>query len=152
MTEHDTSFPSKSPGMRASLIVAAVVLAVTAVVPPALAHHSFAAQFDADRPVTLEGAVTKVEWQNPHVWIYLDVTRPDGQVAAWECEGDNPNTLTRMGWTGQSLQIGDPITIHGYQARNGRNVCNGRTWVFGGRTLFAGANDGGPRAAPPQDR
>ena len=152
MTEHDTSFPAKSPGMRASLIVAAVVLAVTAVVPPALAHHSFAAQFDADRPVTLEGAVTKVEWQNPHVWIYLDVTRPDGQVAAWECEGDNPNTLTRMGWTGQSLQIGDPITIHGYQARNGRNVCNGRTWVFGGRTLFAGANDGGPRAAPRQDR
>jgi len=132
--------------------VAAVTAALPATAPPARAHHSFAAQFDASRPVTLEGTVTRVEWQNPHIWVYLDVAGPDGEVAAWECEGDNPNTLTRLGWTSESVEVGKPITIHGYQARNGASVCNGRTWVFGGQTVFAAANDGGPPAAPPEQR
>ena len=139
--------------LRALTAVAAVTAALLATVPsPALAHHSFAAQFDATRPVTLEGTVTKVEWQNPHIWIYLDVAGPDGEVVAWECEGDNPNTLTRRGWTSESVEVGKPITIHGYQARTGGTICNGRTWVFGGRTVFAAANDGGPPAAAPEPR
>ena len=143
--------------MMRALPVPTVVTAVAAVTvallapAPAPAHHSFAAQFDANRPVTLEGTVTKVEWQNPHIWVYLDVDGPDGLVA-WECEGDNPNTLTRRGWTSESVEVGKPITIYGYQARNGASVCNGRTWVFGGRTVFAAANDGGPPAAPPEPR
>ena len=102
--------------------------------------------------MTLEGTVTKVEWQNPHIWVYLDVAGPDGQVAAWECEGDNPNNLTRRGWTKDSVEVGKPITIYGFQARNGTSVCNGRTWVFGGRTVYAAAPDGGPAAGPPQGR
>ena len=132
--------------------VAAVTVAMLATAPPARAHHSFAAQFDASKPVTLEGTVTKVEWQNPHIWVYLDVAGPDGESVAWECEGDNPNTLTRRGWTSESVEVGKPITIYGYQARNGAAVCNGRTWIFGGRTVFAAANDGGPPAAAPEPR
>ena len=77
---------------------------------------------------------------------------PDGQMVSWECEGDNPNTLTRRGWSRDSLEVGKPITIRGYQARNGRSICNGRTWVFGGQTVFASANDGGPSAAAPEPR
>ena len=129
---------------------ATVTTAMLATAPPAQAHHSFAAQFDANRPVTLEGTVTKVEWQNPHIWVYLDVAGPEGEIVAWECEGDNPNTLTRRGWTSESVEVGKPITIYGYQARTGASICNGRTWVFGGQTVFAAANDGGPPAAPPE--
>ncbi len=144
--------------MRALQVLNAVIAVVVvgasplATAPSALAHHSFAAQFDASRPVTLEGTVTKVEWQNPHIWVYLDVAGPDGESVAWECEGDNPNTLTRLGWTSESVQVGKPITIYGYQARSGDAICNGRTWVFGGQTVFAAANDGGPPAAPPEQR
>ena len=138
--------------MRSLLVVTAVTAAMLAAAPPAPGHHSFAAQFDANRPVTLEGTVTKVEWQNPHIWVYLDVAGPEGQPAAWECEGDNPNNLTRRGWTKDSVEVGRPITIYGFQARNGSPVCNGRTWVFGGRTVYAAANDGGPAAGPPQQR
>ncbi len=138
--------------MRALLVVNAVTVTMLATAHAALGHHSFAAQFHADKPVTLEGTVTKVEWQNPHIWVYLDVGEPDGQVAAWECEGDNPNNLTRRGWTKDSVEVGKSITIYGFQARNGSSVCNGRTWVFGGRTVFAAANDGGPAAGPPQSR
>ena len=138
--------------MRALSVLTAVAATMLATAPAALGHHSFAAQFDADKPVNLEGTVTKVEWQNPHIWVYLDVAGPDGQMVGWECEGDNPNTLTRRGWSRDSLQVGKPITIRGYQARNGRSICNGRTWVFGGQTVFASANDGGPTAAPPEPR
>ena len=132
--------------------VTAVTVAMLATAPSASGHHSFAAQFDANRPVTLEGTVTRVEWQNPHIWVYLDVARADGEVVAWECEGDNPNTLTRRGWTSESVEVGKPISIYGYQARSGDAICNGRTWVFGGQTVFAAANDGGPPAAPPEQR
>ena len=101
-------------------LLTAVAVAMPATVPsPGLAHHSFAAQFDVERPVTLEGTVTKVEWQNPHIWVYLDVAGPDGEVVPWECEGDNPNTLTRQGWTSESVEVGKPITIYGYQAAAG---------------------------------
>jgi hypothetical protein len=130
--------------MRYFALVAIVGAAASVPVSSALAHHSFAAQFDANKPVTLEGTVTKVEWRNPHIWVYLDVKGADGTTAAWECEGGAPNALTRQGWTSQTLKIGTPLTIQGYLAKNGTNTCNARTWVYEGRQVFAGSADGGP--------
>jgi hypothetical protein len=134
-------------GMRTRLVEilwAAVVAAAVASAVPALAHHSFAAQFDANKPVTIEGVVTKVEWRNPHIWVYLDVKDADGKVAAWECEGGAPNALTRQGWTSQTLKLGTTLTIQGYLAKNGSNTCNARMWLYDGRQVFAGSADGGP--------
>src|SRR5690606_24696433 len=113
-------------------------------IPPALAHHAFASQFDATKPVTLEGRVTMVEWRNPHIWVYLDVESEDGSVTAWECEGGAPNALTRQGWTSKTLRLGSTLTIEGYLAKNGTNTCNARTWIYEGRRIFAGSADGGP--------
>ena len=70
------------------------------------AHHSFAAQFDGDKPVVLKGAITKVDWRNPHIWVYLDVREADGTVTKWECEGGAPNALTRQGWSREHLKLG----------------------------------------------
>jgi hypothetical protein len=126
------------------------VVGFVIVAPRVLAHHSFAAQFDADRPVTLEGTVTKVEWRNPHIWVYLDVKGEDGAVTAWECEGGAPNALTRQGWTGDTLKLGTTLTIQGYLAKDGSKTCNARMWIYEGRSVFAGSADGGP--APQQSR
>lgn len=131
--------------MRDIVFLSVVVAIISgAALPAALAHHSFAAQFDPNKPVRLEGSVTKVEWRSPHIWIYLDVTSEDGAVTAWECEGGAPNALTRQGWTRETLKLGTTLTIQGYLARNGTNTCNGRTWIYDGRTVFAGSADGGP--------
>jgi hypothetical protein len=111
---------------------------------PLAAHHSFAAQFDGSKPITLQGSVTKVEWRNPHIWVYLDVKNADGSVTAWQCEGGAPNALTRQGWSRQDLESGEPLTIQGYLAKDGSKTCNARTWKVGERTVLAGSNDGGP--------
>ena len=111
--------------------------------PPLYAHHSFAAQFDGSKPITLQGAVTKVEWRNPHIWVYLDVKNTDGSVAAWQCEGGAPNALTRQGWSRQTLESGEPLTIVGYLAKDGSKTCNARTWKVGDRTVLAGSSGGG---------
>jgi hypothetical protein len=130
--------------MRHVQVLSIAVLAMVAAAPAARAHHSFAAQFDANKPVTLEGIVTKVEWRNPHIWVYLDVKGADGAVTPWECEGGAPNALTRLGWTRETLKLGTTLTIQGYLAKNGTNTCNARMWLYDGRSVFAGSADGGP--------
>lgn len=126
-------------------IIGAVAVSI-GIAAPVSAHHSFAAQFDGSKPITLQGMVTKVEWRNPHIWVYLDVKDADGSVTAWQCEGGAPNALTRQGWSRASLESGEPLTIEGYLAKDGSKTCNARTWKVGDRTVLAGSNDSGPPA------
>jgi hypothetical protein len=116
---------------------------------PVFAHHSFAAEFDVKQPVTLKGTVTKVEWTNPHVWIYMDVANEGGAVEHWQCENGAPNALARMGWTRNSLKAGDQITVEGFRAKNDDKTANARQITLpDGRKVFSGsAEDGGPGKA-----
>ena len=121
----------------------AVVLAViTSAALPVVAHHSFAAEFDADKKVTLKGNVTKLDWMNPHIWLYLDVKDEKGVATKWQCEGGPPNTLTRNGWTKSAIKIGDMITIDGTLAKDGSKTCNAsRVSLPDGRRVFAGSSN-----------
>jgi hypothetical protein len=118
---------------------------------PAMAHHSFFSQFDSNSPITLTGTVTAVEWRNPHIWIMLDVTNEDGSISSWRCEGGAPNALVRNGFTERTVAIGEELTIYGYLAFNGQNICNGRGWEYQGQVIFGRPNDDGPDA-PPRNR
>ncbi|MEO8467368.1 MAG: DUF6152 family protein [Gammaproteobacteria bacterium] len=115
----------------------------------AFAHHSFSAEFDAAKPVKLTGIVTKVEWTNPHVWFYINVKDPAGQVKNWGAEMGPPHGLQRSGWRRETLKIGDEVTVDGFLARNGANRMNARTVTLtstGGRpgeTLDAASSAGG---------
>ena len=133
--------------MRMSLSLL-VVFAALWFSTPVAAHHSFAAEFDGTKPVTLTGAVTKVEWRNPHIWVYLDVRSADGTVTAWQCEGGAPNVLTRQGWGRTHLKLGEDLIVGGYLAKDGTNTCNAQEWKLpDGTTLFEGsAGDRGPEA------
>ena len=114
------------------------------------AHHAFAAEFDAKRPVKLRGVVTKMEWINPHAWIHVDVKGPDGKVVTWMVEAGTPNTLFRRGFTKNSLAPGTEILVEGYQAKDGSNKANGRDVTFpDGRKLFLGSSGTG---APDDDK
>lgn len=109
-----------------------------------LAHHAFSAEFDADRPVHLEGTVIKVEWINPHAWVHLRVTKDDGSTEDWMVEGGTPNVLARRGVNRNSLQIGTVIIIDGYQANDGTNKANGRDLILqDGTKLFLGSSGTG---------
>ena len=119
-----------------------LVLAGTAV--SVSAHHAFAAEFDSKKPVNFTGTVKKVEWVNPHVWIHVDVKKPDGTLESWAVEGGTPNVLFRRGFTKQSLTAGMGIVIDGYQAKDGTRRANGRDLTFAdGRKLFLGSSGTG---------
>ena len=125
----------------------AVVIAVAGLLLNAtlvFAHHSFAAEFDAKKPVKLRGTVTKMEWINPHAWIHVDVKGPDGKVVNWMIEAGTPNTLFRRGFTKNSLAPGTEILVDGYQSKDGSNRANGRDVTFpDGRKLFLGTSGTG---------
>ena len=123
-------------------VIAGLLLMAITIPIPLAAHHSFAAVFDDTKPVKLQGAVTKVEWMNPHVWFYLDVKDASGAVVKWQCEGGNPNTLLRQGWTRNTLQVGTAVDIEGWRARDGSNTCNARSVMANGKRLFAGSSSG----------
>src|ERR1700674_2126426 len=98
---------------------------------PALPHHSFAAEYDANKPVDLTGTVTKVEWMNPHARFYLDVKDEGGKVTNWEFELGSPNGLMRQGWSRNSMKIGDTVSVQGSKAKDGSNLANARTVKLG---------------------
>ena len=120
-----------------------LVAAMTALVAQsAAAHHSFAAEFDANSPIELTGTVTKVEWANPHTFFYIDVTTPNGEVENWALEMGSPNGLMRRGWTRDSMKIGDVVTVTGSRAKNGSTLGNARSVTLStGKRLFAGSSE-----------
>ena len=121
-------------GLAASIVTGVIGSA------PAAAHHAFGGEFDANRPILLRGTVTRVQWVNPHVWIHIEVVKDDGTTEEWMVEGGSPNTLTRLGVTAESVEVGTELVIDGYQARdptllraNGRNITypDGRQLLLG---------------------
>ena len=126
--------------MRRTFLIAAAAL-------PLLAHHAFIAEFDATKRVKISGTVTKLEWTNPHAWLYVDVKDENGKVTNWSFEMGSPNVLIRQGWRRTALKEGDQVTVEGYAAKDGSNVANARGVTLpDGRQVFASSpgTDGGP--------
>ena len=129
--------------MRMKLAIAACMgLAMSGWVSSASAHHAFAAEFDANKPVNFKGTITKMEWVNPHTWLHVDVKGTDGAVVNWAIEAGTPNVLFRRGFTKDSLLPGTEIVIDGYQSKDGTNRANGRDITFpDGRKIFVGGSN-----------
>jgi hypothetical protein len=131
--------------MHRPLLALTLAVAAFATLQPAAAHHSFAAEFDLNQPIKLRGVVTKVEFMNPHSWIYINVKKDDGAMEEWAVEGGTANTLFRMGLNKNSLAVGTEIIVDGYRARDGAMRANGRDVTLpDGNKLFLGGS------APPQ--
>jgi len=129
--------------MRTKLVATLGVLALLATVP-ALAHHSFSAEYDQSKTVTLTGKMVNFEWVNPHSWIHVDVKETDGKVTKWMIEGGSPNALIRRGVTSQLLKVGMEVSVEGYQAKDGSNRANGRDITLAdGRKLSVGSSGTG---------
>ena len=128
----------------ASLLLLPLCIAATTT---ATAHHAFSAQFDADKPMSVTGTVTKVEWRNPHTWFYIDVDSGDGKIVSWAVELASPNLLMRNGWSRDSMKVGDVVKVEGFLARDGTFTANAKSVVLTttGRTLLTGRNAGSGR-------
>ncbi len=127
--------------MKVKIAALSAVLGFVLATPGVIAHHSFAAEFDASKPVTLKGVVTKIEWANPHTYFYMDVTEGD-KVTNWGMEMGSPNGLMRQGWTRNTLHVGDEVMVEGSQAKDGAHVGNARavTLAATGKRLFAASS------------
>ena len=137
--------------MKAKLAVVVAGIGLVVASAPAIAHHSFAAEYDANKPITLKGAVTKIEWTNPHARFYMDVKDDKGTVTNWNLELASPNVLTRQGWTRKSLGVGDQITVEGSLAKDGSKMANARIVTLAtGKRIFAGSSGGDQPPPPPQ--
>jgi hypothetical protein len=137
--------------MRVCLGVLAGVAALALSAGTVVAHHSFAAEYDANKPVTLKGTVSKVEWMNPHARFYVDVRDEKGNVTSWNLELASPNVLVRNGWTRKSLNVGDEVVVEGSAAKDGSKMANARVVKLAdGRRVFAGSSGGD--APPPAQK
>jgi hypothetical protein len=135
--------------MRKALSVSMALVGFLLAVSPVRAHHAFAAEYDGKKQVHLEGVVTQMEWINPHTWIHIDVTGPDGTVTSWMVEGGSPNILLRRGFNKGSLEKGQKITIDGFQAKDGSYRANGSNITYpDGKKLFLGSSGTGAPADP----
>jgi hypothetical protein len=131
--------------MSMRMVLSASILAgLVGAAAPGNAHHSFAAEFDADKPVKLVGTVTKVEWTNPHAWFYIDVPDDSGRVANWGWELGSPTSLVRLGWTRNSLKVGTVVTVEGSRSRDGSNTANAKSITLNstGQRLFGASSQG----------
>jgi len=132
--------------MRTTCAAAIVGIGVLITTVPVATHHAFAAEFDLDKPVTLTGTVTKLEWTNPHIWIHLDLKEPNGKVVSWRAEGGAPNALYRIGWKKGSLTVGQEVTVNGYLARDGSPTANANSIKLPDGTVFGAASSAPQKA------
>jgi hypothetical protein len=132
--------------VRTKCAVLLVAVGLTGAGAPAVAHHSFAAEFDVNQPINLKGTVTKVEWMNPHTYFYVDVTEASGSVTNWGLEMGSPNGLMRAGWSRNTLKVGDIVTVEGTRAKGKPHIGNARvvTLAATGKRLFAASSQGNP--------
>jgi hypothetical protein len=121
-------------------VVAASVLGLALAANPVYAHHSFAAEFDAAKPITITGPVTKMEWANPHIFLHVDAKDDAGNVTSWAIEMGNIMALIRLGWKRDDIKIGDTLTVDGFLARDGSKLMNAKTVLMNGRKMFAGSS------------